>query len=202
LATENAPYFREKRRYSASERLGDLPSIAEKTLITHPGVFVAPLEVQPTALFVAEHQHEQKNKVKTILEIGKEYRKVLVVAHYVAQVEELAKELSKDRETFMVHGSVKDQEEILKKANEVDECYLVIQASLGAGFDADSFSCVVFASMSYRVRDFVQMKYRVRRIHNLHPVEYNYLIGGRCDKAVKKVIDMGRDFVPSEWDAS
>jgi hypothetical protein len=60
----------------------------------------------------------------------------------------------------------------------------------------------VFASMSYRVRDFVQMKYRVRRIHNLHPVEYNYLIGGRCDKAVKKVIDMGRDFVPSEWDAS
>jgi superfamily II DNA or RNA helicase len=179
--------------------IGNLPSIAEKTLETPYKVFERPLEVEPTALFVAEHRWEQKNKVKKILEIGKEYRKVLVVAHYVEQVESLAQELGKDRQTYMVHGGIKDQEAILKEANEVDECYLVIQASLGAGFDADSFSCVIFASMSYRVRDFVQMKYRVRRIHNLHPVEYNYLIGGRCDKAVYKTIMLGRDFVPSEW---
>jgi len=99
----------------------------------------------------------------------------------------------------MVHGSVKNQEEILKEANEVDECFLLVQASLGSGFDADSFSCIIFASMSYRVRDFVQMKYRVRRIHNLHPVTYYYLINGRCDKMVKEAIDLGRDFVPSEY---
>jgi superfamily II DNA/RNA helicase len=124
---------------------------------------------------------------------------VLVVAHYVEQVESLAKALAKDRQVFMVHGGVKNQESLLKEANDSDECYLVIQASLGAGFDADSFSCVIFASMSYRARDFVQMKYRVRRIHNLHPVEYYYLIGGRCDKGVYKTIMLGRDFIPSEW---
>jgi hypothetical protein len=122
-----------------------------------------------------------------------------VVAHYVEQVESLNKELGKDRMTFMVHGGVKGQEKILKDANEVDECFLIVQASLGAGFDADTFSCVVFASMSYRARDFVQMKYRVRRIHNLHPVEYNYLIGGRCDKQVYRTIQLGKDFIPSEW---
>ena len=176
-----------------------VPPVVEKTVLTYPGAYKKPLEVEPTALFVAEHRFEQTAKVKTILEIGKEYRKVLVVAHYVEQVESLAKELSKDRETFMVHGGTKSQEDVLKEANEVDECFLVIQASLGAGFDADSFSYVIFASMSYRVRDYVQMKYRVRRIHNLHPVEYNYLIGGRCDKAVYKTIMLGKDFVPSEW---
>lgn len=176
-----------------------LPSIVENTLETYPGVFVAPLEVEPAAKFSAEHRHEQTNKVKTILEIAKEYRKVLVVAYYVEQVESLAKELSKDRLTFMIHGSVEEQEEKLKEANEIDECFLVVQANLGAGFDADTFSCVIFSSMSYKVRDFVQMKYRVRRIHNLHPVEYNYLIGGRCDKAIYKTIQLGRDFVPSEW---
>lgn len=176
-----------------------LPSITENTLETQPGMFVAPLEVEPAAKFSAEHRHEQTNKIKTILEIAKEYRKVLIVAYYVEQVESLAKELANDRLTFMIHGSVKEQEEKLKEANEVDECFLVVQASLGAGFDADTFSCVIFASMSYKVRDFVQMKYRVRRIHNLHPVEYNYLIGGRCDKAVYKTIQLGRDFVPSEW---
>ena len=99
----------------------------------------------------------------------------------------------------MVNGSVKDQETILKQANECDECFLIVQASLGAGFDADSFSCVVFASMSYKARDWVQMKFRVRRIHNLHPVQYYYLIGGECDEAVYDTIMLGKDFLPSEW---
>jgi len=134
------------------------------------------------------------------LEIGREYRKVLVVAYFVEQVKDLAEQLGKDRETFMVHGGVKSQEEILKKANEVDDCFLVIQASLGVGFDADTFSCVIFASMSYKVRDFVQTKYRVRRVHNLHPVKYYYLHGGRRDKQIYKVIQLGRNFIPSEWE--
>lgn len=179
--------------------VGDLPPVREYPILTHCSPYKRALETEPTALFVAEHRYEQTEKLKDILQISKKYRKVLVVAHYVEQVESLAKSLAKDRQVFMVHGGVKGQEGILKEANDSDECYLVIQASLGAGFDADSFSCVIFASMSYRVRDFVQMKYRVRRIHNLHPVEYYYLIGGRCDKGVYETIMLGRDFIPSEW---
>jgi len=146
------------------------------------------------------HRLEQVNKPKEIIAIGKEFRKVLVVAFYVEQVEELAKALNKDRQTFMVHGQVKHQEDVLQAAAESDECYLVVQASLGVGFDGDSFSCVVFASRSFSVRDSVQMKYRVRRIHNLHPVKYIDLIGGKCDRRVLANIEAGRDFVPSEWD--
>lgn len=179
--------------------IDDLPAITENILQTPSKKFVVTDEYEPSAIFFAEHRQEQLGKLKIILEISKEYRKVLVVAFYVEQVESLAKQLSNDREVFMVHGSVKNQEDILKEANEVDECFLVIQASLGAGFDADSFSCVIFASMSYKSRDFVQMKYRVRRIHNLHPVEYSYLIGGRCDREVYKTIMLGKDFIPSEW---
>jgi superfamily II DNA or RNA helicase len=174
--------------------IDDVPAVAEE---------VVTLKRQPQIVegnFFDRHRLEQEDKLKEILDIAKEYRKVLVVAFYVEQVESLANSLRKDRETFMVHGSVKKQEEILKEANESDECFLVIQASLGAGFDADTFSCVVFASMSYKVRDFVQMKYRVRRIHALHPVVYYYIIGGNCDDAVYKTIQKGRDFIPSEWD--
>lgn len=176
-----------------------LPPVTESVIMTPSEAFEITEGYEPSALFFAEHKHEQLGKIKTIVDIAKEYRKVLVVAHYVEQVEGLNKELAKDRETFMVHGSVKKQEDILVQANLVDECFLIVQASLGAGFDADSFSCVIFASMSYRARDFVQMKYRVRRIHNLHPVTYYYLIGGRCDQQVYDTIQLGRDFIPSEW---
>jgi len=176
-----------------------LPPVQELEIKIKGEPFPGTDEVEPRRRFVEEHKHEQVGKGDVIVSIGKEYRKVLVVAYYVEQVEALAKELSKDRLTYMVHGGVKDQENILKEANSVDECFLVVQASLGSGFDADSFSSVVFASMSYAVRDYIQMKFRVRRIHNLHPVIYYSLIGGRCDRAVKNNVDLGKDFVPSEW---
>ncbi len=156
-------------------------------------------EWEPSKAFHAEHKHEQKDKVKVILDIAKEYRKVLVVAYYVEQIQELEKELSKNRQTFAVYGGVMLQEDILKEANKVPECFLIVQASLGAGFDANTFSAVIFASMSYAVRDFVQMGYRVRRIHDLHPVKFYHLNAGRCDKAIYDNVEKGKSFVPSEW---
>lgn len=176
------------------------PATEEDVKVKCPPLELNP-EWEPAAAFSAEHRNEQLLKPEKVVEIGREYRKVLVVAHYREQCEQLMKELSKDRLTYMVHGGVKDQERILSEANgkECDECFLIVQASLGAGFDADTFSCVVFASMSYSVRDWVQMKFRVRRIRNLHPVRYLYLLAGRCDRAVLETIRLGREFVPSEW---
>ena len=155
--------------------------------------------ITPTALFIERHKYEQEKKAKEILEISKDFRKVLVVAYYLSQIDDLAVQLGKNRQTFVVTGGIDNQEEILRQAQESDECFLIVQASLGAGFDADSFSCIVFASMSYKIRDFVQMKYRVRRIHNLHPVKYYYLLAGTCDKGVYRAIQLGKDFIPSEY---
>jgi len=174
--------------------VGDLPPVTEKVLRVKVEKYVP---VEDT--FHEEHRNEQLHKPAEILEVAKQYRKVLVVAYYREEIATLEKILSKDRLTFTVHGGVKDQEVLLKKANEVDECFLIVQASLGAGFDADTFSVVVYTSMSYKVRDFVQMGYRVRRIKNLHPVVYYYLLAGRCDKAVYETIKKGLDFVPSHW---
>lgn len=174
----------------------ELPAVEEEKITVKTPKFEKKID---SKVFFDEHRHEQQNKIDEILEIGKEYRKVLVVAYYREQIAELEKALSKDRETFAIHGGIKDQEAVIKKAAESDECYFIVQAGIGAGFDADTFSCVVFASMSYAVRDYVQMKFRVRRIHNLHPVKYYYLIGGHCDRAVLHNIELGKDFIPSEW---
>ncbi len=174
----------------------ELPPVTHEKIMVDTPPFNKTPEDKP---FFTEHRWEQINKAKAIKEIGREYRKVLVVAYYREQINQLEKELSKERETFAIHGGEKNQEDVIEKAQQSDECYFIVQASIGAGFDADQFSIVVFASMSYAVRDYVQMKFRVRRIHNLHPVAYNYLIGGRCDKAVLRNIELGKDFVPSEW---
>ena len=177
----------------------ELPPVTEELINIDTPKYIKAIDAKP---FFDEHRWEQQNKVKHILEVGKEYRKILVVAYYREQIDVLEKELKKDREVFTIHGGVKDQEEVIKKAAEADECFFIVQASIGAGFDANTFSCIVFTSMSYAVRDYIQMKFRVRRIHDLHPVKIVYLMGGRCDKSVLENINKGKDFSPSEWDES
>lgn len=180
--------------------VGELPPATEEVIQTKRRPFVGSTELHPAARFYEEHQFEQELKHIEVLEISKQYRKVLVVAYYTQQINALTDHLSKDRKTFTVDGHTKNQEQVLNDANAYNgECFLIVQAGLAAGFDADTFSAVIFASMSYKVRDMVQMKYRVRRIHNLSPVVYYYLLSGRCDKMVYKTIQAGRTFVPSEY---
>lgn len=175
-----------------------LPPITEYKIPVKVDPFT-PKEWEGKAVFNELHRHEQKNKIKHILEIGQEYRKVLVVAYYTEHIEQLKKELSKNREVFVLSGSTKDQAKTIQDAHESDECFFIVQNSVGDGWDGDSFSCVVFTSMSWAVRDYIQIKSRVRRIHNLHPVAYYFLLAGQCDKKVFNNVKMGKDFVPSEF---
>lgn len=171
-----------------------LPPITEEVVKVEVEPFENNPEWEPMASFVAEHRHEQKNKIKVIKEIGSEYSKVIVVAYFREQIEELYKELSKIKQTYVLHGGVKNPEDVIKEAQNDQECFLICQSSIGVGFDADSFSVMIFASQGYSYVSLVQMKARIRRIHNLKPVKYYYLLGGRCDKGIRKQLELGKDF--------
>lgn len=176
----------------------DLPSSTEEVITIEEKKFKS-VEFEPSKQFHERHRFEQEGKIEEIKDISKKFRKVLVVAYYIEQLEDLYKKLSKERTTFMVHGSVKNQEEKLLEANKIDDCILIVQAGLGVGFDADTFSCVIFVSLSYPVRDYVQMKWRVRRINNLNPIKYYHIHSGKADRMVYDNIIKGKNFVPSEW---
>ena len=149
--------------------------------------------------FVADHRMEQFTKSTEISRLARGYRKVVVVAHYREQIDELRAKLSKERETFVLDGRTTDATSIIADAEDSPECYFIIQASVGAGFDLHTFSCMIFASQGYSARNYVQMKARIRRISSLKPVVYYHLLGGRCDRLIKKAIDLGLDFIPSEY---
>jgi len=152
--------------------------------------------LEPSAEWHARHRAENgEKKTKKIAEIVDGYRKVIIVCHYRSQIAEY-EEYFKDRQVFSLHGSTKDQDEVIKNAREADDCIFIIQASMGAGFDAGEFSVVIFASMSFRYVDYVQMKGRVKRINNLHENTFIHLLGGECDQAVYDTIISGQDFDP------
>lgn len=174
--------------------VADVPPIIEEVIEVKNIPFIKGQESTPMAEFVAEHRSEQTQKPSVIREIGSQYRKVVVVAYFREQIESLYRELSKDKQTYVLHGDTKDPEDIIKQAQEDDECYLICQSSIGVGFDLNKFAIMIFASQGYSYVSLVQMKARIQRIHDLKPVRYIYLISGRCDKSVQKQLLLGRDF--------
>lgn len=142
-------------------------------------------------------RHRAENGVEKLTELKKildGYRKAIVVCHYTSQIAEYAAELGKDRTVYVLQGATKDQDQVIQDAREADDCVFIIQASMGAGFDAAEFSVVIFASMSFKYVDYVQMKGRVKRINNLHENLFIHMLGGKCDEAVYGAIQKNKDF--------
>lgn len=148
----------------------------------------------------ARHRAEQSEaKFKELQKILDGNRKVVVVCYYLEQIEDYRKRIGDDRQVYVMTGATKDQGQVVEDANNSDDCVLLIQSNLGVGFDLDSFSLMVFASMSFSFVSLIQMQARINRIHNLHKNRYIYLIGGRCDRDVKKQLDLGMDFHPPHY---
>jgi len=141
-----------------------------------------------------EHRHEQQGKAEEILKMG--YKKLIVVAHYTEQIDELAEKLAKEKPVFVLDGRTKDADDIKKKAQEAEECYFIVQSSMGFGFDGYMFGAIVFASMSHSCLHHTQMSGRTRHLEHLNPIFYYYLIGGRWDKRIYDTICKGKDFNP------
>lgn len=156
-------------------------------------------EWEPMAQFVADHRLEQHTKAKAIKDQSKGYRKVVVVAHFREQIDALRKELSREREVFVLDGRTTDPQRVVADAEASPECYFIVQASVGAGFELPSFAVMIFASQGYSVRNYVQMIGRIKRINSLKPTKFFYLHGGRCDKLIYNAIQKGKDFVPSQY---
>lgn len=156
--------------------------------------------LEPSAEWHLRHRLENgQEKFEALCKITDQYRKVIVVCYYTDQIEQYSKAIGEDRQVFVLNGKTKNQDEVIANAQASDDCVFFVQASMGAGFDADRFSVIVFASMSFKYIDYAQMKYRVKRIHNLHENTFIHLLGGKCDMAVYNTINEGKNFDPHEY---
>ncbi len=145
-----------------------------------------------------EHQYEQEGKHKEILALG--YRKLLIAVHYTDQIDELKKHLEKEKPVFVLDGRTKDAAAVKLAAQEADDCYFIVQASMGFAFDAWMFSAMVFASMSHSCLNHTQMLGRMRHLEHLKKIPLYYLIGGRWDQRIYNTIEKGKDFNPHEYE--
>ncbi len=151
--------------------------------------------MEPSKEWHYRHRMEQKRKkYEAMMEIMEGYRKAIVVCNYTEQIDDYVTWIGNDRQVFVLDGRTKDQDATIEAAKKADDCIFIVQASMGAGFSASEFSVVIFASMSFRFVDYVQMTGRVKVITNLHENTFYFLIGGKNDRAVYTQVMKGLDF--------
>lgn len=173
-----------------------LPPAQSRIIKIKQPKYIKPIDEIVT--WVHEHRHEQVGKVKEILELG--YNKLIVVANYTSQIDELAKELVKEKPVFILDGRTKDAEKTIKEAQDAPECYLICQSSCGEGWDGWMFGAMVFVSMGHSCTSHTQMLGRQRHPKYLKVTETIYLIAGRWDQRIYDTIKRGEDFNPFKYE--
>lgn len=183
---------------SLRDIIADLPPIVPEFIHIKQPSYKKPLS--EITNWTHEHHHEQKDKYKEILKL--EYRKIIVVVKYRDQIDELKEQLSKDRPVFVLDGRTKDADTVKRQAQEADDCYFIVQSSMGFGWDGYMFGALVFASMSHACLDHTQMLGRIRHVQYNRNIPVYYLLGGRWDRKIYDTIEKGLDFNPHVYHAT
>ncbi len=136
------------------------------------------------------------DKMSRLKNYCSERDKVVVVCRYRAELDMLEKYLKKNRiKTLRMDGSTNNRQDIIDKANKVDKCTFLVNASVSEGYNLTGFDTMVFYSHSFSFKDYVQMKGRIHRIGQTKKCTYiEFVVNGDIDDDVLKNLEQKRDF--------
>lgn len=149
-------------------------------------------------------EYFDNNKINAILDFALEFPRMIIFAKYRAQIESLKNELEKKGYNVLtLTGDTKDRGDVLKAANEMKECIVIVQAQISAGWELPQYPTMIFASRTYSYVDFIQAQGRIQRANNIKKNLYiNLVVKGGVDEAVDKCLETKQDFSEHLYDVS
>jgi superfamily II DNA or RNA helicase len=131
-------------------------------------------------------------KIQRVKELAQEHPKLIVVCRYTLEIERLVAEIPG---AVGLHGNTPLREEVVRQAESAEKCTLVVQASMGVGWECPSFPIMVFFSYSFSLVDTIQMQGRILRINKPKKNVYLSLVEkGTISEDVFKCIQNKEEF--------
>lgn len=146
-------------------------------------------EYEPDRVFDSE-------KVDRIREIVEENKKVIISCRYLSEIAELERTLiSSAKKIFVITGATKDKQAVLDEFERSEEGIILVNAMCSEGWQAPSCQLIVFFSLDFSYKNFLQMCGRIRRIDRPQRVTYLTLTTkDSVDEDVAKAIERKEDF--------
>jgi superfamily II DNA or RNA helicase len=146
-------------------------------------------------------------KLRRVSEYAQTHKKLVVVCRYNNEIEMIRKKLTREYNVRVITGQVKNRDEMVQKANEDTHCVLLVNAACSEGYELPTFDTMIFYSHDFSLKNYEQIKGRIQRINNIHPVQYIHFITRPCrlrseigeytvdiDKAVYEALQRKKDF--------
>lgn len=135
-------------------------------------------------------------KIDKLIEYASTYPKLLIFANYTGQIIAIAKQLAAaGHKVLTLTGATKDRKAVMDMAEATPNIIVVAQSSISEGYQFPSCNTVIFASLSWQCRHYIQALGRVLRADAIKKNLYIHLIvKGGMDEACHKAIEAGNDF--------
>lgn len=140
------------------------------------------------------------NKLSRVIELMEEYPKMIISCAYLAEMEILKAEISKQIagtsiKIFMLDGSVDDKQLVIDQFNKMTKAILIVNAKCSEGWQAPTSKIIVFYSSDFSLKNKIQMEGRIRRIDHPQPCTYLSLVCvDSIDEAVVKALNKKQNF--------
>lgn len=144
-----------------------------------------------------EGESFNNQKVDKLLELSLEFPRIVILARYTAQIEQIATAFENtDKKVFILQGATKDRGGLIKEANECYSGVFIAQASMSSGWELPEWPVMVFASLDWSVVNYVQSIGRISRISNPKRNLYIHLVvkNGIDQDIYKTVVETKMDF--------
>lgn len=138
---------------------------------------------------------EDNSKIEVIEEICREHKKVAIFCRYNVQIDLYEKQLRKiGRPIFVIRGDTANRDAVVRESESSDGSIVLINSACSEGYELPSVGIIVFASLSFSLKDYIQSIGRFSRINRLKKNHYIHLVSGEVDEAVYKAIMRKEDF--------
>ena len=175
-------------------KLEDCVDVPEQTFITEyfeltkeqKKAIIENIEPNPIVKYTRNHQIENGTlksdgyfkdqifpnyKNDRIVELCQENKKIAIFCRYTLQIDLLKSILSdffKDRSIFTITGETKNRQEIFDQINAGEDCIVILQSEICEGFELPTIRTIIYASLSWSLKSYIQSQGRFLRINKLN----------------------------------
>lgn len=137
----------------------------------------------------------ETSKEEYIDSLLEEHKKIAIFCRYNLQIEMLRMHLEiGNTPIYIINGDVGDKDSIVQAVNKSEKCIVLINAACSEGYELPSIGVIVYASLSFSLKDYVQSQGRFLRANALKKNLYIHLVSGEVDEAVYDAIMKKQDF--------
>jgi len=141
-----------------------------------------------------EDEYISTNKLDRLQSLANEVDQMIVVCRYNLELEMIQEKLIHD-DVYLLNGQTDNRQEMIDEIQEKDSYVLLVNAALSEGWELPKCNTMIFWSLDFQLKNYIQMQGRIDRNNHLESNHYlHFLTADTIDEGVYESMKAKEDF--------